>query len=206
MFFPPRICRVPPGGTWPPALLQTETMGHRRPVGFVAVQTGVVDANQPPNLLGDRREHFLRRHPSRHHRCNSPQRSLLGSRRARIFVAHRRLSVIKADGGPDTRRDGRDIGRISGDGTRMRIRLASVSQPHRRVNSSGRREIGQSGQSPNQVGSALIMRSSCHASRCRSRLRRSARGDERVWPALPAPSGPQRCLLWRIRMYACEQC
>jgi hypothetical protein len=42
--------------------------------------------------------------------------------------------VIKADDGPDPPRDGGDIGLISGDGTRVRIRMASVSQPHRGVN------------------------------------------------------------------------
>ena len=48
-----------------------------RTVGLVAEQVRQVDAKQLPDLLGDRREHHLRRFAPRHQRGHPPQRGLL---------------------------------------------------------------------------------------------------------------------------------
>ena len=65
-----------------------------RAVGLVAAHVREVDRKQPPDLLGDRREHLLGRHPAGHQRRDPPQRRLLlrepGERRATLRVRDRR--------------------------------------------------------------------------------------------------------------------
>jgi hypothetical protein len=53
--------------------------GHvgERTVGVVADQARHIDRKQPRDLLGDHREHLLRRRPARHHGRDPPQRGLL---------------------------------------------------------------------------------------------------------------------------------
>ena len=62
--------------------------GHRT-VGLVAAQARVSDGQQPPDLLGDRREHLLRHRPARYQRRDPPQRRLLLGQHMHIVTAQR---------------------------------------------------------------------------------------------------------------------
>jgi hypothetical protein len=49
----------------------------KRDVGLVAAQNRRIDWKQPPDLLGNHREHLLRPRPACHQRGDPPQRGLL---------------------------------------------------------------------------------------------------------------------------------
>ena len=59
-----------------------------RAVGLVAAHAREIDGKQPPDLLGDRREHLLRRHPARHQRRDAAQRRLLLGQHTQFLTAH----------------------------------------------------------------------------------------------------------------------
>lgn len=111
-------------------------------VSFVAAHVRKIDRKQPPDLLGDRREHLPRRRVARDERRDPPQRGLLLGQHAQLLTAHRRSPFGRALGAnatasarwpPRSTRQRRGH-RAHQQRRHARVhRLASVPLPHRYV-------------------------------------------------------------------------